>query len=211
LAEVLVTIDDLAALMEILSRHNDSKKVIVGFDAGYFTEAQDLPTLSNMEMQTFRVQNSKIMVALTPWTAEAVGDPQEAKAVYSWAQLRPAPRRPLELNNIVSYIVFLLLGVSAFLSFMIILPAILKRSVSALNYTVSSLLMAALIVAIISMWRSDLKDNPSYAMIVPSSLSGYRQSLSSQTYPRRSWIVAIISAIIAALAVAAAIWIKVTS
>jgi hypothetical protein len=52
---------------------------------------------------------------------------------------------------------------------------------------------------------------PSYAVIIPLSLKEHRESRSNQMYPRRSWIVAIVSALIAALAVAAAVWIKVTS
>lgn len=46
----------------------------------------------------------------------------------------------------------------------------------------------------------------SYAVIVPLSLAEHRERQSSQMYPRRSWIVAIVAAMIAATAVGVAIW-----
>lgn len=51
----------------------------------------------------------------------------------------------------------------------------------------------------------------SYAIIEPMSQAEYRQRLATERYPRRHLIVAIVSAVIAVLAIAAAVWIKLTS
>jgi hypothetical protein len=67
LGRVLVTIDDLAALMPLLKQ--DAPDLEVEFDDGYFTEAEELRTLSDMEMKSFRLKTPKVQVVLSPPSA----------------------------------------------------------------------------------------------------------------------------------------------
>lgn len=110
---VLVTIDDLAALMAFLTRPDGgSSSVAVEFHGGYFTESEELRNLSDVETKILTLRTSKVQVALSPWAA-AVGDRQEAEAIYrEWAWARQTRLRPLPLQlfDMMGYILVSLMG-----------------------------------------------------------------------------------------------------
>lgn len=98
LGRVLVTIDDLKALVEFLTRDREgmAAKIHVEFDGGYFTEAEELRTLSDIEMKSLRLKTQRVEVVLSPSDAFAVGDRQEADDVYRvWARARQTTLTPL--------------------------------------------------------------------------------------------------------------------
>ena len=87
LGRVLVTIDDLAALMTLLT--DDTPGLHIEFDGGYFTEAEELRTLSDIEVRSLRLRTPEVQVALNSSDAFAVGERQEAEDVYRlWARAR---------------------------------------------------------------------------------------------------------------------------
>jgi hypothetical protein len=151
-----------------------------------------------------------VEVILSPSTAVAVGDHQEAEEVYRiWARARQTRRRPRRLR-LADNVGFILIGSLGLAGFSTIVARLLRANLTATLDTFA-VIFGLFIVGSGYIWRWQRENALSYALIVPSSLDEYRQSRSNQMYPRRSWIVAIVSAIIAAFAVAAAIWVKLTS
>jgi hypothetical protein len=216
LGRVLVTIDDLAALMAFLTRPDEgSAAVAVEFHGGYFTEAEELRSLSDVETKILTLRTPKVQVALNPWAAVAAGDRQEAEAVYrEWARSRQTRLKPspLQLFDMMGYIVVLLIGLIVVLTFTVLAPLLRHSSPTAFELIMGGVTLVPVIFLGIVIRRQDRASKPSsYAVVIPMSLHEYRQNRSNQMYPRRSWILAIISAIVAALSVAAVVWIKVTS
>jgi hypothetical protein len=203
---VLVTVDDLKALMEFLTRDDTpgAAQLCVEFDGGSFTEAEELRTLSDMEMNSLRLKTQRVEVVLNPSSAFAVGEREEAEAVYrTWARARQTPLRRPPAYALLSFFIPLVMTVVS--------STLLMLDKTFLSYPLAGFLTFTCVYLGFSIRRGHAKRNMFYAVIVPLSLDEYRQSRSSQMYPRRSWIVAIVSAVVAAAAVAVAIWVKVTS
>jgi hypothetical protein len=216
LGRVLVTIDDLDVLMTVLTSMVGmaAAKIKVEFDGGYFTQAEELRTLSDMEMKNLRLKTPKLEVILSPSAAIAVGDQQEAENVYKWALKRQTRQRPprqrprrMRLADNLGYIGLVVLTVAS--SCIFVIP--LLRPAPPVSLETAATIVSLFIVGGWCFWRLQRENTPSYALIIPLSNTEHNQSHLSQMYPRRTWIVAIVSAIIAVLAVAAAVWIKVTS
>lgn len=207
LGRVLVTIDDLKALRDFLTRDGecDAAPIHIEFDGGDFTEPDELRTLSDMETKSLRLKSPRVEVVLNPSAAFAVGDRQEAEGVYRiWARTRQTrlKPRPMPVPLSLAYIMILLLT-GALVIWLATQPF---NDASRILDSVAVVSIVALGVGM-SFWRHQAISRPfSYAVVLPLSLAEYRESRSSQTYPRRSWIVAIIAAIIAAAAVGVAIW-----
>jgi hypothetical protein len=90
LGRVLVTLDDLKALMDLLSATvPEEPELHVAFNGGYFTDAEDLRRLSDNEIRSLRISTSQLQVILDPVQCYAVGDEITAKNVYRlWARSR---------------------------------------------------------------------------------------------------------------------------
>jgi hypothetical protein len=214
LGRVLVTIDDLAALMTLLKEN--VAELVVEFDGGYFTEAEELRTLSDVEMKSLRLKTPRVQVVLNASAAFAIGERQEAEEVYRiWARARQTRLRPrpIQLSDTLKY-------VSTLVGFLSAVVLLFISRVSLLGVPIDVPPGAFIIIAIgalatlllidVLIRRADARES-SYAVVIPLSLDEHRQSRSSQTYPRRSWIVAIIATIVAAVSVGVAIWIYIHS
>jgi len=95
---------------------------------------------------------------------------------------------------------------------LLILSQVDKASFMAANGHIFAGAVGALgLVVSVSFWYAVLARRSSYAVVIPLSLDEYRQNRLNQTYPRRSLIVTIVSAIITAISVGVLIWSKVTS
>lgn len=217
LGRLLVTIDDLAALITFLTRsttdHHErlSTKVSVEFDGGIFTDAEDLRTLSDIEMRNLRLKSPKVLVVLNPTDVFVVGDRHEADDVYRlWARARQTSLRPrpIRLSDNLKYIPILVGGPLGVLPISILLLGDTSSDAPPSSVVIGAAAgaLAVIFLTCAFMWRNDRARESSYAVVVPLSLTEHRQSRSSQIYPRRSWIVAIVAAIIAAAAVGVAIW-----
>jgi hypothetical protein len=204
LGRVLITIDDLAALKTFLTRNVAGLVTTISddieFDGGYFTEPEDLRTLSDIEMQRLRLKSPKVEVVLNPAAAFAIGDRQEAEDVYRlWARARQTRIRPgpMPFFIAVPYSIIAVLLTNALL-FWLINPELTIFAAAAGS---AFCLLLAFLVGIFFFWSPDRRAiyrDYSYAVIVPLSLAEHRQNLSSQVYPRRTWTVAIVAIIVTA-------------
>lgn len=90
LGRVLVTIDDLAALVALIGEHDgQSFQVEIEFHGGTIDAPSDLRELSNDEMGTVSIKTTEIEVLLSSRDAQCIGDPNIAKLVYTrWARPR---------------------------------------------------------------------------------------------------------------------------
>ena len=187
---------------------DDAPPIYIGFDGGDFTEPEEIITLSDMETKSLRLKNSRVEVILNPSSAFAVGDRQEAEDIYRvWARSRQTSIRPrrrlsnrlrsIELSTFPMILVLFILNFSMGDKLLLgrnnIMPGVIV-----LLATIAAMAIIAFFV--------DRASMPSYAIVIPLSLKEHRENRSSQMYPRRSWIVAIVAAIIAATAVGVAIW-----
>jgi hypothetical protein len=212
LGKLLVTIDDLEALMTHL-RERKPDDFQVEFDGGYLTDAADLEHLSDMELQSLRVKNSEVQVVLSPTDASAIGDFVACQEVYRvWARSRQTELKPASLRTFTAWAIFaealafavfvLYSSIGIYLSF--------RRDVGPLGLL---FIGGAIVLGLISMplvyyiYVTFGSRRKTYAIIEPATLADYRQRASTQTYPRRSWIVAILSTIIAVAAIVAAVWV----
>ncbi|MFJ8913560.1 hypothetical protein [Amycolatopsis sp. NPDC102389] len=87
---VLVTIDDLDALMHLLSRNSTSPTLpVVEFAGGSFDEAADIRLLSDAELRQLTIKTDLVEVVLAEVEARAIGDEEESLRVCTeWAQSR---------------------------------------------------------------------------------------------------------------------------
>lgn len=137
LGKVLVTTDDLDALTDILRRKIYSpeapankpgpKRHRVEFDGGHFDETSDLPTLTDEEARSLKIEGRDDQVILSAERAVAIGDKKEAEDIYKlWARSRQTkePPRSRRLSNHPLIPPFVL---SLFLTFAAITPLVEKE------------------------------------------------------------------------------------
>jgi len=191
---------------------DDTPELHIEFDGGNFTEAEELRTLSDIEVRSLRLQTPEVQVVLNSSDAFAVGERQEAEDVYRlWARARKTQLRPLPIP-LSDYIVILTPMVLMLSFVLLILSQVDKASFMAANGHIFAGAVGALgLVVSVSLWYAVLARRSSYAVVIPLSIDEYRQNRLNQTYPRRIWIVAIVSAIITVISVGVLIWSKVTS
>lgn len=211
LGRVLITIDDLAALMTHLAGYA-SGDLQVEFDGGYFTEPEELRTLSDMEMRSLRLKTPNVQVVLSPTEAFAIGDHEAAEEVYRvWARPRQTKRTPsIRLNSAMQNLSWTVLGfsVGVFAPVVLVIITALKRAPSPgiTGLVIGVLALIVLVTALILAGAFNRVRKSSYAIIEPLTLSEYRLRLSTERYPRRSWIVAV-AAIVATATVTIGIFI----
>jgi len=201
LGRVLVTIDDLAALKTFLTSraYTAAEDIKVEFDGGYFTEPEDLRTLSDLEMESLRLKTPKVQVVLNPSAAFAIGERQEAEDIYRiWARARQTQLRARPIQ-FFEYLVFLLPIVLILPLIFRLIPKIDGTDPMAASYLAYVVAMAGFgLVMSFILGRTVLARGSSYAVVTPVSLAEHRQNLSSQVYPRRTWIVAIVTMVVTA-------------
>lgn len=89
LGRILVTIDDLKALVDVLVAQGQSPgEIRIGFDGGEIDEPEDLRSLTDEELLRLTVRTPKIEIVLDAVQAVAIGDAQLASAVEIWARRR---------------------------------------------------------------------------------------------------------------------------
>jgi hypothetical protein len=96
LGHLVVTIDDLGALLDLLATadHSGSKAEVV-FLGGTFDDPEDLRRLNDFELDSIIVRNQNITVTLGIREATASGDARLCGIIYnSWALPRSAKVRP---------------------------------------------------------------------------------------------------------------------
>src|SRR5262245_1844875 len=103
LGRVRVTIDDLRALVQMLSSfgHPSGKKwrlgedVVIKFKTGEIDSPEDLEHLSQEELNEISVQAPRLVIELSPRVAEAHGAGETCAWIYEhWAKPRQTEHRP---------------------------------------------------------------------------------------------------------------------
>ena len=226
LGKVLVTTDDLDALTDILRHSIYSEDAIVNkpkplrhkveFDGGYFDEIADLPTLTDEEARSLKIEGRDVQVILSPERAVAIGDKKKADDIYKlWARSRqtkePPRNRRLSDHPLVPYLM-----VSVLLTFAVLATFETNRGLWA-YFVVGTLtfIPVAAFVGLIYLGLNTFQrftpdkflrvPRPSYAVIVPYSLDEYRKNKSTNRYPRLQTIITAISVVVAVLAISATI------
>lgn len=128
LGRVLVTIDDLDALLALLadvekpfgpSGGNFSHKITIEFIGGSIDDPQDLKKLSDQELETLIVKSPHCEIVLTRGRAVAVGASPAVSAVYErWAKsrqcrIRPGRRPKLDVGLVLVGMLSLTVGVAS--------------------------------------------------------------------------------------------------
>jgi hypothetical protein len=204
LGRVRVTIDDLDALLKLLSDvplPPGASPLAVEYDKGEFTEATDIQQLLDEELQDLRVKCGDLTVYLSPSRAEAVG-PAElgAQVENEWARDRQTRRRPA-LNRALFGPVTRAFAISfSMAAVAFILPATRIIQDSSLTFFLSGVLLGSAVVPLFfTNFFFKAEGSGTYAVILPYSPQEIReQKLSQSKWP-------IISATIAALALIASL------
>jgi hypothetical protein len=208
LGRVLVTIDDLNALITIMrSEAVDPDSVQVQFNGGYATEAGDISHLSNDEIVSLKIHSDNAEVNLEPTQATAVGtDLIVAKIDNMWARTRQTEIEP-DRNYVISSIVS---GVAGMLLLGAIPLALLITGLEGgLTYGALIFIPVCTILAIgfavITMKNVQHARKLPGALIKAMTITEFRQLQNVNQYPRLTWIWAVIATFIAAVAVVVAV------
>ncbi len=120
LGRVLVTIDDLEALIGIMRQEaTDSTSVQVQFSGGYFTNVEDLRQLSDSEILSLKIHSDSTEVNLEPTQAVAIGAATTTGKIQNvWARTRQT-----KAGTRLSAASWTMLGVAATL--LLLIPAAL--------------------------------------------------------------------------------------
>lgn len=203
LGRVLVTIDDLEALMVILrQKATDPDSIKVQFNGGYCTAAEDIRLLSDNEVKSLKILSDNAEVILEPTQALAVGQVSLTSTVRNaWSRTRQTdiePDRKYMSSSAKGSITgcITVIGLAAFS-----LANVGQRQIAATLAIMA--VCAALFGLFVWIFFTNLRVARSMpgALIKPMSLHEYRQLRSNNQYPRAAWIVAIIAVIVAIAAI----------
>jgi hypothetical protein len=203
LGRVLVTIDDLRALLDLLqSPASGLPNLQVEFNGGYFTDADDLRRLNDNEIRSLRIRTPLLEVVLDPFRAYAIGDDTAVKDVYRlWARARQLPSS--KWNERSYLLIDRLLLVAALIGVAIVVLVTLNgASLIAIVSTASIAFVPAVVALVLSKF---MPERESQVEIYPFSLHEHRTAQVSNKWPRAAVMVSIVSAGIAVLAIAAPI------
>ena len=197
LGRLQVTIDDLAALMELVKPATGATpEVRVQFDGGYLTEAEDIRLLSDEELRRLRVLGETVEVVLSDTQTMAIGETFKVNDVYRlWARTRQlndvaAKKRLLQTCRLA---IIIGLGLT-FLLLILGLGILFPLGTLLIPVFIVILLLGTLSITIERIARK----TPSYhsAVIVPSSLAEYRQQQVSNKWPKSAVIVAVAAIVV---------------
>jgi hypothetical protein len=201
LGRVIVTIDDLAALIAVLAENrNEIDQIRVRFEGGYFTEPEDMRRLSDDELKSLRLATDQVEIILQRSEAVAVGKGEATENIYrSWARARQLRERGLSKGWIAAFLAFVL----TFSSYMaaVFFGTRTTSNLSGSLYFEPLLLIITLglfITVALSRWVYELTEarRTRWATIVPLTLQEYRQMQTTDDYPRKAWIISIVALIV---------------
>ncbi|MGW4489765.1 hypothetical protein ACWEOE_38770 [Amycolatopsis sp. NPDC004368] len=200
LGRVLVTIDDLRALINLVSElEEDSRsdsRPRMGFGGGEFEEPEDLVELTDAELEYIWIKSSNVEISFNAFHASAVGKKDLVDAIYNnWARARLTRDRPWihKRMHTNSQSVFLAVGITGGFS-LLGMPADLLNPFTLIFLSVTILtLVGALFVGRITLSRG------SYAVVRAVTLSEYR---AMRVDSQRHWRTIAMSALAASIALA---------
>jgi hypothetical protein len=217
LGRLRVTLDDMRALMQLLDDKRwsgdagdvvppskDSNPVLVAYDEGLFTAAEDMKELSDTDLRNLQVKCDQTTVYLSPSRAEAIGPASINDLIENaWARSLQTPKRPKPRRTWLSVgyaLVGALFGVYAIFSWLFLSDAEVDAFLH--DYPVAEVVGGTALAFLflgptlsllfdVELFTSRPKN---YALIVPFT----QDELRKQERSRSKW--PIISATIAALA-----------
>ncbi|MGH3585526.1 MAG: hypothetical protein ACRDQ0_04300 [Pseudonocardia sp.] len=219
LGRLQVSIDDLKVLIELLRSRGGAtfegiddatgdvvdvpynEPVVVEFDEGTFTDAEDMRQLSDANLRELRVSSGDITVHLSPFRAEALGPTQMNDTVENvWARPRRTKKRPArtEPSGLVILAFFAMVSALLGLVFIVLLGEILMDPV--LPGPLASLLIITMVAVTLGLAFGviRIRHQAHYAVIIPLSLDELRkQERGRNKWQNVSGVVGIISLIVA--------------
>ena len=209
LGRVRVTIDDLGALIELLSSLTSSPRshIELAFDGGEFDDENDLRSLSDVELRSLRIKADGVEVILNDHDAVAIGRYEFAEAVLrSWARARPSPRPPrgyfrqrLVIFDIILMTVFLVgLG---YLATLAASRALAFTGGYALGEAVFSALFSLFVVGLAFALHQRLRGGGNFAAVLPFTIDEVRKNEAAAVYPRLGVIVAMLALLATAIGI----------
>lgn len=193
LGRLLVTIDDLDALMNLLRQHH-GPTVAVNFEGGYFDQSEDLRRLSDEELETLRISADGITLFLEPTQAIAFSEQRESlERLYTlWARSRQTRKEQPRLYRL-SRLYPIGTGITgAMLSLLVFrLLQLAAEPTGQPSLWFGAALVAVPVVYAIALYRRACRNYATYAVIKPLSAHEYRQVNATNKWPRWTVIVAI--------------------
>lgn len=207
LGRVSVTIDDLDALLEILTTGHPARpqRPRVEFVGGSFDSPEDLRKLNSAEMSSLRIVAKHVEVILTESAALAIGQQDHVDEVYSsWAGVRQTKRRRQFVSKgyeyLTQFLSVLLMAAAVNFSAIALTGSLRNMDVSMIDKrSPAANLLFAIASATIS-WaaQSNIGAGRNYAIITPQNNEEARKETKAELLARRAWWVAVASATIAA-------------
>lgn len=202
LGQVLVTIDDLDALIALICENSsdESDAPAMKFAGGTFTNPADLRVLAEDEYEDIEIVNSKIEVNLNSYFATAAGEPRLASLIQTaWARKRRTTKLPRHRQR-AAWIERLAIATAGVIAVALTAAmAVVWVAWSHWAWTVPTLTAAAILARVWAKERGRRWD--SYAIIVPLSLDEYRKLASEQNRHLKSWIVALSAVVVTLIGV----------
>lgn len=199
LGRVLVTIDDLDALITLVTQHAASPgHVRVSFNGGHLTDAADIRHLTDDELRTLKIATDRVEINLDRESATAVGERSISQEINTaWARTRQTTVDFRAPRKIWLPLVSCLLGVAGFVM------AVLDEKSRAVTIVMGVLVCILFVLAaylIVTGWRR-AKTGPG-AIIKPMTMAEWRQLQVANQNPGRANVIASIAVIVAILAIA---------
>jgi hypothetical protein len=191
LGRLLVTIDDLEALIALIVEHSPegTDAPQMEFVGGTFTEPGDLRTLTDNELKEIEVVNSKVEVHLSDWRATAAGD-RELASIVSRAWARPRQTNALPKGREYAIRAERVLIAVVLVIAVLLVPVLDWLKESAIHWSWAIPTLAVVTVLSRALLKQPTRRLDSYAVIVPSTLDEYRKE---QMLGRRqlvTWLIA---------------------
>jgi hypothetical protein len=207
LGHVLVTIDDLRALIELIKSHDGkSLPVEIEFSGGSLDEADDLRELSDIEMSRITLKTSEMEIELSDIRARCVGDLDVATLVYNrWARPRQLRGGSIRLRRAKqSWFWVALFGLLTVLLWISYLSDIFASDRSSLLSAVFC--TAFCLVVIVVEFRS--VGRLQSAKIYPGTLDEYRKEQLGGKRQLITWLIAISAVSVSIISVLVTILLK---
>ncbi|MCM3846827.1 hypothetical protein ND486_11565 [Pseudonocardia sp. DR1-2] len=210
LGGILLTIDDLDALLQIASKFESPERPVkVNFIGGHFTDANDLRSLSDAELSQLTVIAGDLTVELSELRASVTSTVEEhRKDVVAWAAARRTKIRPEAFSRIYLWPFFSsLLGIAlgTYLGLYVGVPAELTSSTSV--YFGAGLVLAAMLAYLgWGGYKFSKERDRSWVIVEPRTMAEYRDRKQSAIAPRQANLIALGAMLVGLVGVVVAVW-----
>ncbi|WP_308820066.1 hypothetical protein [Pseudonocardia alni] len=217
LGKVLVTIDDLEALMQIMDPQEPAAgEPVVRFGGGHFTDANGMRSLSDYEVDVLYVNARLATVSLTPTSASAsCEDEGQLESIRAWARARQTKLTPAGTVSPPRFALWGLLAL-AFASgilalFCIFGPDSVSQDEATLRFALS-IVSGGFSVILLIVWLAGryfvalLVSDKNYAVIEPRTMAEFRDRQKSDHRPRQANIITGAGAGVAVAAAIIGVW-----